>query len=124
MQVCFCDGWMQRVSDQDQEPGSFPPGIRRGRGSRYVWLILPDVSSAQGTEPLNLHKPCSTYLATSLYQGVNMSALHTKNTEQKKAESWYVISFHSTPFKDSNSKVYLNSANLNSNAKHAVIVAG
>lgn len=97
MQVCFCDGWLQHVSDQDQEPGPFPPGIRTGGASRYVRLILPDVSSAQGTEPLNLPKPCPTYLALSLYHGVNTLVLHTKNTDQKKkAKSWCVISFYNS----------------------------
>lgn len=51
MQVCFCDGWLQRFSEQDREPGAFPLGIRTGGGNQYVWLILPDVSSAEGTEP-------------------------------------------------------------------------
>lgn len=66
----------------------FPPGLRAGRASRDVWLIQPDGSSAQGTEPLNLPKPCSTYLAPSLYHRVNTSALHTKDTkpQQKKGQ--------------------------------------
>lgn len=62
--------------------------LRTGGGNQCVWLILPDVSSVGGTEAPNLPKPCSTYLATSLYQGVNTSALHTKDTEQKKHKSW------------------------------------
>lgn len=49
MQVCFCDGWLQHVSDQDPEPGPFPAGIRAGRASRFVGLIL-----RQEAEPLNL----------------------------------------------------------------------
>lgn len=88
MQVCFCDGSLQSVSDQDREPGPFPAGLRTDGGNQCVWLILADVSSVEGTEPPNLPKPCSTYWATRLYQGVNTSALHTKDAEQKKPKSW------------------------------------
>lgn len=101
----------------------FPPGLRADRASRDVWLIQPDGSSAQGTEPLNLPKPCSTYLAPSLYHRVNTSALHTKDTkpQQKKAKSWCVISFHNTPLKQQQSLLKFTSIFT---CKQAVIVAG
>lgn len=101
MQVCFCDGSLQSFSDQDREPGPFPRGLRTDGGNQCVWLILVDVSSVEGTEPPNLPKPCSTYLATSLYQGVNTFALHTKDTEQKKPKSSceaQVCQWYNTPF--------------------------
>lgn len=101
MQVCFCDGSLQSFSDQDWEPGLFPPGLCTDRGNQCVWLILDDVCSVEGTEPPNLPKPCSTYLATSLYQGVNTSALHTKDAEQKKPKSWceaQVCQWYNSPF--------------------------